>query len=110
MSLAKAREKVEGGRLKSMASMASNVRRVEEEEKAPTEEELWRRRMQVRVPGFKLIQLCMLLFGTVMYGYHVDQNPEGGIYSLNFEAGHRTFVIQWDMAQFTIGKNVIFLK
>jgi hypothetical protein len=25
---------------------------------------------------------------TVMYGYHMDQNPEEGIYSLNFEAGH----------------------
>ena len=52
----------------------------------------------------------MLLFGTVMYGYHMYQNPEDGIYSLNFEAGHRTFVKQWEMAQFTIGKSVIFLK
>ena len=52
----------------------------------------------------------MLLFGTVMYGYHMDQNPEDGIYSLNFEAGHRTFVKQWEMAQFTIGKSVIFFK
>ena len=52
----------------------------------------------------------MLLFGTVMYGYHMDQNPEDGIYSLNFEAGHRTLVKQWEMAQFTIGKSVIFFK
>ena len=27
-----------------------------------------------------------------MYGYPMDRNPEEGIYSLNFEAGHRTFV------------------
>ena len=27
-----------------------------------------------------------------MYGYHADQNPEEGIYSWSFEAGHRTFV------------------
>ena len=52
----------------------------------------------------------MLLFGTGMYGYHVDQNPENGIYSLNFEAGQRTFVKQWEMAQFTKGKSVIFFK
>ena len=52
----------------------------------------------------------MLLFGTVMYGYHMDQSPEDGICSLNFEAGHRTFVKQWEMAQFTRGKSVIFLK
>ena len=50
----------------------------------------------------------MLLFGTVMYGYHMDQNPEDGIYSLNFEAGHRTVVKQLEMAQFTTGKIVIF--
>ena len=50
----------------------------------------------------------MLLFGTVMYGYHMDENPEDGIYSLNFEAVHRTFVKQWTMAQLTIGKSVIF--
>ena len=61
-------------------------------------------------PHLSNIQLCMLLFGTVMYGYQMDQNPEDGIYSLNFEAGHRTFVKQWEMAQFTIGKRVIFLK
>ena len=52
----------------------------------------------------------MLLFGTVMYGYHMDQNPEDGIYSLNFEAGHRTFVKQWEMAQFIIGKGELFLR
>jgi hypothetical protein len=34
------------------------------------------------------------LWHTVMYGYHMDQNPEDGIYSLNFEAGHGTFVKQ----------------
>ena len=50
----------------------------------------------------------MLLFGAVMYGCHMDQNPEDGIYSLNFEAGHRTFVKQWEMAQFTIEKSVFF--
>ena len=59
-------------------------------------------------PDLSNIQLCMLLFGTVMYGYHMDQNPEDGIYSLNFEAGHRTFVKQWEMAQFTIGNSVLF--
>ena len=52
----------------------------------------------------------MLLFGTVMYGYHMDQNPEDGIYSLNFEAGHRTLVKQWEMAQFTIGKKCNFFE
>ena len=64
----------------------------------------------LRCPHLSNIQLCMLLFGTVMYGYHMDQNPEDGMYSLNFEAGHRTFVKQWEMSQFTIGKSVNFLK
>ena len=64
----------------------------------------------LRCPHLSNIQLCMLLFGTVMYGYHMDQNPEDGIYSLNFEAGHRTFVKQWEMSQFTIGKSVNFWK
>ena len=45
-----------------------------------------------------------------MYGHHMDQNPEEGIYSWNFEAGHRNFVKQWGMAQFTIEKSVIFLN
>ena len=45
-----------------------------------------------------------------MYGYIMDQNPEDGIYILNFEARHTTFVKQWEMAQFTIGKSVIVLK
>ena len=56
------------------------------------------------------IQACKLLFGTVMYGYHTDQNQEEGIYSFNFEAGHRTFVKQWEMAQFTIEKSVHFFE
>ena len=55
------------------------------------------------------IQLCKLLFGTVMYSYHMDQNPEEGIYSLNFKAGHGGFVNQWEMAYFTMGKKVNFL-
>ena len=29
---------------------------------------------------------------------HMDQNLEEGIYSLKFEAGHRTFVKQWEVA------------
>ena len=37
------------------------------------------------------IQPCKLLFGTVMYGYQMDQNPEEGLYSLNLEAGHHVF-------------------
>ena len=65
---------------------------------------------QVGCPDLHNIQPCKLLFGTVMYGYHMDQNPEDGIYSLNFEAGHRTFVKQWEMAQFTIGKSVHYWK
>ena len=60
-----------------------------------------------RVPTFEH-HSTILLFGTVMYGHHTDQNPEEGIYSLNFEARHRTFVKQWEMAQFTIGKSVNF--
>ena len=32
-------------------------------------------------PDLSNIQLCMLLFGIVMYGYHMDQNPKDGIYS-----------------------------
>ena len=40
----------------------------------------------------------------------MDQNPEDGIYSLHLEAGHRTFVKQSEMAQFTIGKSVIFFN
>ena len=52
----------------------------------------------------------MLLFGTSMYSYHMNLNPEEEIYNLNFEAGYCTFVKQWEMARFTIGKNVIFLK
>ena len=37
----------------------------------------------------------------------MDQNPEEGIYILNFEAGHRTLKVkQWEMAQFIIGKSV----
>ena len=49
---------------------------------------------------------CKLLFGTVMYDYDMDQNPEEGIYSWNFEAGHSNFVKKkWEMAQFTIGKS-----
>ena len=65
---------------------------------------------RVGCPDLSNIQLFMLLFGTVMYGYHMNQNPEDGIYSLNFEAGHRTFVKQWKMNQFTIGKSVLFMK
>ena len=61
-------------------------------------------------PDFHNIQPCKLLFGTVMYGYHMDQNPEDGIYSLNFEARHRTFVKQWEMAQFTKGKSGHFFE
>ena len=56
------------------------------------------------------IQPRELLFGTVMYGYHIDQNKKKIIYSLNFEAAHRVFVKQWEMAKFTIGKSVIFLN
>ena len=56
------------------------------------------------------IQACKLLFGTVMHGYHTDQNPEEGIYSFNFEAGHCTFVKQWEMTQFIIGKSGIFFE
>ena len=52
----------------------------------------------------------LAMFGTVMYSYHMDQNPEDEIYSLDFVAGHRTFVKQWEIAQFTIGKSVIFFK
>ena len=59
-------------------------------------------------PHLNTIQPCKLHFGTGMYGYYIDQNPEDGIYNLNFEAGHRTFVKQWEMAQFTIGKSVIY--
>ena len=46
----------------------------------------------------------------MMYGYHMDQNPEEGIYSFNFEAGHRTYVKQWEMAQYTIGKKCTFFE
>ena len=44
-------------------------------------------------PHLNTIRPCKLLFGTVMYGYHTNQNPEEGIYSWSFEAGHRTFGI-----------------
>ena len=54
--------------------------------------------------------MCKLLFGTVMYGYHMDQNPEEGIYSLNFEAGHRVFVNQWETAYFTNVQTSLNLK
>ena len=45
-----------------------------------------------------------------MYGYNMDQNPREQFYSLKFEAGHRVFVKQWEIAKFTIGKSVIFLN
>ena len=28
------------------------------------------------------IEQCKLLFGTVMYGYHMDQNPQGGAHNI----------------------------
>ena len=59
-------------------------------------------------PHLNTIQPCKLLFGTGMYGYHKVQNPEEGIYSLSFEAGHYTFVKQWKIAQFTKGKSILF--
>ena len=39
------------------------------------------------------IQPCKLFFGTVMYGFHMDQNPEEGMYNKNFEAEHHVFVM-----------------
>ena len=48
-------------------------------------------------PDLHNIQPCKLLFGTVMYGYHMDQIPKKIIYSLNFEALHRVFVLQWEL-------------
>ena len=68
------------------------------------------RQLSVGCPDLHNIQPRELLFGTVMYGYHIDQNPKKIIYSLNFEAAHRVFVKQWEMAKFTIGKSVIFFK
>ena len=53
------------------------------------------------------IQPRELLFDTVMYGYHMDQNPKKN-YSLNFGAAHRVVVKQWEMAKFTIENSVFF--
>ena len=41
----------------------------------------------------------------------MEQNPDERVYSWNLEAVHRTFVKQWEMAQFTVSKeNSNFLK
>ena len=61
----------------------------------------------VGCPDLHNIQPRELLFDTVMYGYHMDQNPKKN-YSLNFEAAHRVFVKQLEMAKFTIEYSVFF--
>ena len=43
------------------------------------------------------IQPCKLLFGTVVYGYYMDQNPKKIFYCINFEALYGVFVLQWEL-------------